>query len=269
MAQIAFKRGYKMRVELLAHTQLADEFYDRFDRYPLGNYDGNDLDDLNTTDGQLVALTAIRTCYSSKEPSKIIPTEGMKYFGEKGKEANRLFNHIVKSGHTSTLEHISFTFTVEGVSRALLAQLTRHRHMSFSVQSQRYVKLSSESRSGGFGYVVPETVKQKEGLVSVSPCVAVEMNYEATVNEYFDDCMLQVQHMYDKLIELGIPQEDARAVLPNAATCNLVLTANLRTLLDFYSKRKPGAGAQHEITQLAEELKNRVIEVESWTESFF
>ncbi|WP_130067456.1 FAD-dependent thymidylate synthase [Bacillus albus] len=235
-----------MKVALLAHTQLSEEFYSKL---PLSHY----------TDGQAVALTAIRTCYSPNKPSEIVSLEGGKYFGAKatdgkeGTEADRLIRHIVKSGHTSTLEHITFTFAIEEVSRALLAQLTRHRvGFSYSVQSQRYVKFSSDSKSEGFDYVVPEKVKAKPGAEAV---------YKAS--------MRAIQADYDTLIALGVPQEDARSVLPQSATCNLVLTVNLRALLDFYSKRKPKAGAQFEITQLAEKLKEKVISVEPWCEAFF
>lgn len=238
-----------MKVTLLAHTQISDEFY--FNLPISGN---------TYTDGQAVALTAIRTCYSPNKPSEIVSLEGGKYFGAKatdgkeGTEADRLIRHIVKSGHTSTLEHITFTFAIEGVSRALLAQLTRHRvGFSYSVQSQRYVKFSSDSKSEGFGYVVPEKVYQKGDIA---------------ITEY-KEMMADIQEMYDSLISLGIPQEDARSVLPQSATCNLVLTVNLRALLDFYTKRRAGKGAQQEITVLAEELKNKVVGVESWTEAFF
>lgn len=240
----------KLKIELLAHTQL---------NYKNGNFYDLPHEEL-VTDGQVVSLAAIRQCYSHKTALEVLKTESDKYFSEKGKEAKRLFNHIVKSGHTSTLEHLNFTFVIEGVSRSLLAQLTRHRHMSFSVQSQRYVKFSSDSRSEGFDYVVPEKVEETRNT---------ELYLERTALDVYLEAMDYIQGAYDALIKRGIPQEDARAVLPNAAACNLVLTANLRTLLDFYSKRKPGAGAQHEITVLAEELKARVIEVEPWTEEFF
>jgi thymidylate synthase (FAD) len=132
-----------MNVKLLAHTQLSNEMVNHIIEEGFNE---------NASHGQLVALTAIRTCYSPSEPSKIIETEGEKYFGNRGKEGARLINHIMSSGHTSTMEHITFTFVIEGVSRSLLAQLTRHRHFSYSVQSQRYVKFGSDDKSGGFDY---------------------------------------------------------------------------------------------------------------------
>ena len=241
-----------MDVKLLAHTQLSEEF---FFSLPLLFHSNGET--TGYSDGQAVALSAIRTCYSANKPSEIVALEGEKYFKQKategeGKEVDRLIRHIVGSGHTSTLEHLTYTFAVAGVSRALLAQLTRHRvGFSFSVQSQRYVKQSSNSKHGKFDYVVPEKVKDKGVL------------------EQYDNIMKQIQSYYDYLIRIGIPQEDARSILPNAATTNLVLTVNLRSLLDFYSKRRKGKGAQHEITELAERLREEVVKVESWTDEFF
>ena len=247
-----------MKVTLLAHTGISEEF--------LTELHNDERCQISTalilnqiTGGQAVALTAIRTCYSPDRPSEIVSLEGGKYFGAKatdgkeGTEADRLIRHIVKSGHTSTLEHITFTFAIEEVSRALLAQLTRHRvGFSYSVQSQRYVKFSSDSKSGGFDYVVPEKVKVK-GLT-----------------EEYKTMMKVSQSMYDSLISLGIPQEDARSVLPQSATCNLVLTVNLRALLDFFNKRgRKNSGAQAEISQLVNELKDKVCHVEPWVEPFF
>lgn len=244
-----------MKVTLLAHTVLSSEFLQ-------STQPNEDLYDSITSDeitsGQAVALTAIRTCYSPNKPSEIVSLEGGKYFGAKatdgkeGTEADRLIRHVLGSKHLSTVEHLNFTFAIEGVSRALLAQLTRHRvGFAYSVQSQRYVKFSSDSKSGGFDYVVPEKVKVK-GL-----------------EEAYEGFMREIQVQYDYLVSQGVPQEDARSVLPQSATCNLVLTVNLRALLDFYSKRAPKKGAQFEITQLAEQLKEKVISVEPWCEAFF
>lgn len=253
-----------MNVTLLAHTQLTQQAIKTADlsRRTLGT------NGWEVSDGQVVALAAIRQCYSHKTALEVLETESEKYFGERGKEGQRLFKQIVSSGHTSTLEHISFTFAVENVSRALLAQLTRHRHISFSVQSQRYVKLSSESRSNGFNYVIPETIESKKKLFAIDEGDAWQPLMK--VKEVYEEIMMPtIQEFYDKLIEMGIPQEDARSVLPNATATNLVMTLNLRTALDFYSKRKPGNGAQAEIAQLAERIKEAIAEVEPWTEQFF
>ena len=249
-----------MKVKLLAHTQLSDEFYDSFDVYnEFIEIEGNELDRLGATDGQAVALSAVRTCYSANKPSEIVAKEGGRYFGNKatdggkGTEADRLMRHIIASKHTSTLEHITFTFAIEGVSRALLAQLTRHRvGFSFSVQSQRYVKQSSDSKHGGFDFVVPEKVKES-----------------TWAHGQFNTAMRLAQEQYDELIRLGVPQEDARMVLPQAATTNLVMTVNLRSLLDFYAKRRKGNGAQADITELAERLRKEVVKVEPWVGEFF
>ena len=227
-----------MKVQLLAHTQLSEKAFNEF----------KDLTDYEVNDGQIISLAAIRQCYSYKTAKEVLHTESEKYFGDKGKDGQRLMNQIVKSGHLSTTEHINFTFTVEGVSRALLSQLTRHRQLSFSVQSQRYNKFSSDSRSGGFDYVVPDTVKDK-------------MDYDQMMND--------IQKMYDSLIESGVPQEDARSVLPNAACVNLVTSGNLRAWLEFYKKRKHGKGGQFEICEFAEAIKNEIVEIEPWTKDYF
>lgn len=241
----------KMSVKLLAHSQLSGAFIDELKRELEFN--------MPFTSGKAIALSAIRTCYSANKPSEILINEGDKYFGQKAKdgadgtEADRLIRMIVASKHTSTLEGISFTFAIEGVSRALLAQLTRHRvGFSYSVQSQRYVKFGSGDRSGGFDYVVPESVINTHDS-----------------NNAFRHLMETIQEYYDYLRDCGVPAEDARAVLPNAAATNLVMTANLRAILEFYSKRKPGKGAQAEIAQLAESLKQAVIDVEPWSAPFF
>src|SRR5690554_6097702 len=242
------------KVTLLSHTQLSEAFRDSFDKYG-----GNELDDLGITDGQALALTAIRTCYSPGKPSEIVAKEGKRYFkkkatdGGEGSDADRLIRMIVSSGHTSTLEGITFNFAVEGVSRACLAQLTRHRvGFSYSVQSQRYVKFGSDDKTGGFDYVMPPSLVGRIGSTFA-----------------FEKAMKEAQKRYDQLRKAGVPSEDARLVLPQAATCNLVMTANLRALLDFYSKRQKGCGAQWEIADLAERIREEVIKVEPWTERFF
>jgi len=247
-------------VKLIAHSTLTPEFLASLPFDLVGEY-GWDARE------KAIALTAIRCCYSPLKPTEIVAKEGAKYFGntasdnEGGTEADRLFRHITRSGHTSTLEHLTYTFAVEGVSRALLAQLTRHRHLSFSVQSQRYVPFGTGNKSGGFDHVTPDSIHGKTRALQ-------PWGVEYAIDLY-EDAMKQAQHAYDLLREAGVPQEDARMVLPNATTCNLVMTGNLRTFLDFYAKRRPGNGAQHEITQLAVSIRDEITKVDPWLSAYF
>jgi len=243
-----------MNVKLLAHTRLSDSFCETLPHEVKAMLKSQQI-----TDGQTVSLSAIRCCYSANKPSEIVAKEGAKYFGRPatdgkgGTEADRLIRHIMSSKHLSTVEHLTFTFAIEGVSRALLAQLTRHRvGFSYSVQSQRYVRFGSDDKSGGFDYVVPESIRGNGAKESL-----------------FIDTMIGIQHNYDLLRKMGVPPEDCRMILPNAATTNLVMTANLRALLDFYSKRRKGRGAQAEIADLAEKLREAVVAVEPWADAFF
>lgn len=134
------------------------------------------------------------------------------------------------SGHESVAEHASFTFLIERVSRALLAQITRHRLASFSVQSQRYVDM------GQNGYVMP-------------PSIANDSEQAKT----FDNAMEIAWEFYDRLVEMGIPKEDARYVLPNACHTTMEVTMNARELRHFFSLRCCNR-AQWEIRQLADEM---------------
>ena len=256
------------KVTLLAHTQLASDFYhDLLDSTEIGFEIGQG----NVKSGQAVGLTSIRTCYSANKPSEILALEGERYFKRKatdggaGTEADRLIRMIQSSGHSSTLEHLSFTFAIEGVSRALLAQLTRHRiGFSFSVQSQRYVKFGSDDRIGGFDYIMPDTIKDE--------IVEKEINgntYILSPKESFEQMMRDIQSYYDFLRGLGVPAEDARAVLPNAASVNLVMTANLTALIGLYSKRRKGSGSQAEIAELVEDIRKAVVAVEPWADALF
>lgn len=137
--------------------------------------------------------------------------------------------HSAGAGHTSVLEHASFTFKVEGISRATLAQLTRHRLASFSVQSQRYVKLDNPE------LVIPETIKSSD-------------LYEEAIQ-----CMNNSMNMYKRLLEAGVPAEDARFVTPQAVPTKLFMTMNCRELLHFFSLRTCNR-AQWEIREMADEM---------------
>lgn len=254
-----------LNVKLIANTALSPGFLaEVLEEFPLCEHQ----------DRAAVALTAIRTCYSPLKPTEILPAEGAKYFGnaatdgEGGTESDRLFRHIVRSKHTSTLEHITYTFAIEGVSRSLLAQLTRHRQFSFSVQSQRYVRFGSGDKSGGFDHVMPPTVANGEKEVAYE-VIGWTPNVLGNPAAIYDDAMKAAQAFYDSLRAAGVPAEDARMVLPNAAACNIVMTANLRALIEFYGKRRPGNGAQWEIADLADRLRDEIVKVDAWTAEFF
>ena len=138
--------------------------------------------------------------------------------------------HAVESGHTSVLEHAVFTFQVEGISRACLAQLTRHRLASFDVQSQRYVKLDDPE------LVIPPSILQDRELT-----------------QEVEECMMYSMETYRKLLAAGITAEDARYVTPQAVPTKLIMTMNARELIHFFSLRTCNR-AQWEIREMADRM---------------
>ena len=145
-------------------------------------------------------------------------------YDSKPTKAYRIAKSCMASGHMSVMEHISFTFHVKGISRACLAQLSRHRHISLSVRSQRYC------REDNFDFVNP----CRSGTVgSLAVCNAVD---DANRN-------------YKKLLNTGLKPEDARMVLPNACCTELYLTANARSLIEM-SHLRLCTRAQQEIREL-------------------
>ena len=152
------------------------------------------------------------------------------------KDQTAFIEKLMGMGHESVLEHVTFSFGVEGVSRVLLAQLTRHRIASFSVQSQRYV-----SYENGFGFIMPESIAALG---------------EEAVKEYQKQ-MDTIEGWYvDWQKKLGKGEksnEDARFVLPNACETRLVVTMNVRELRHFFSLRMCNR-AQWEIRKMAEEM---------------
>lgn len=145
--------------------------------------------------------------------------------------AKRIIKRVTGYGHVSVIEHASFTFSLEGVSRAMTHQLVRHRIASFTQQSQRYVTYDTLDN-----YVTPETITS---------------NGEA--KRVFDSTLTAISEAYRKLLNLGVPKEDARFILPNAAKTNIIVTMNARELRHFFSLRCC-ARAQWEIRETACEM---------------
>lgn len=145
-------------------------------------------------------------------------------------QAANLVRKLVSMGHLSTLEHVTFTFAIEGVSRVLTHQLVRHRIASYSQQSQRYVK------EHAFETILP-------------PSIAANAEAQAK----FAALMEEIQSLYNEFTEAGIPAEDARYILPNATETKIVCTFNARSLLNFFSLRCC-TRAQWEIRALANKM---------------
>jgi len=179
----------------------------------------------------LVALSA-RLCYSP------IGIDKLKEKLSKN-EKKKLINLLRESGHLSPFEHVSFTFSVEGISRACSHQLVRHRLASYSQQSQRYV-----SEEKGFDFIVPPSIKENKE----TELIFLEAMGKA--HEYY--CRL-LQKLEEKGYKGELARQDARFVLPNAAETKIIITMNARELLHFFRVRCCNR-AQWEIRKLAIEM---------------
>ncbi len=176
---------------------------------------------------------ACRQCYSEKFAGDIFSEAAVD-----PKKQEEFVKSIVASGHMSPLEHVKFTFAIQGVSRALTHQLVRHRIASFSQQSQRYVKEKD------FDYIIPPSI---------------ERNSQAK-NE-FEKLMASIQQSYTRLLTFlkednlsgESANQDVRFVLPQAAETKIVVTMNCRELLHFFQHRCCSR-AQWEIRQLANQM---------------
>lgn len=174
------------------------------------------------------------------EPEKLVAGAAKLCYSDSGIEAlmenltaekvESFINKLTDLGHQSPLEHCTFTFGIEGISRACSHQLVRHRIASYSQKSQRYVNEDL------FAYIVPPAIAQnKDALLA------------------YEDAMLECRKTYALLTELGVPGEDARFVLPNAAETKIIVTMNIRSLLHFFEERCCNR-AQWEIRQVANRM---------------
>jgi thymidylate synthase (FAD) len=192
----------------------------------------------HTPEPERLIAAAAKLCYSSSPVDKIMD--------ELTDEAvEKFLTKLVDMGHESPVEHVSFTFMIDGVSRALLAQITRHRLASFSVRSQRYVNENS------FDYVIPPEITKDNHLRRKFVDKVEIMNnlYNYLVMELMGQGRTREQ-----------AQEDARFVLPNACTTSMVMTMNARELMHFFNKRCCNR-AQWEIRNVADEMLRQCKEV--------
>lgn len=150
------------------------------------------------------------------------------------KNPTGLVKHLYKNGHHSVFEHIYFTFKIEGISRACSHQLVRHRHCSFTQRSQRYCS------EDGFTVVLPPSTAND-----------ADRYYE------YNNAILDDRCSYSHLTKLGVPNEDARYILPNACTTDLYLSCNLRELIHIANERLC-TRAQWEIRELVKQMVSLV-----------
>ena len=185
--------------------------------------------------------TACRTCYSADSPQNIFESDS----ANDEEKMLKLIKRVISSGHYSTIEHVQISFAINNISRACSHQLVRHRHMSFSQKSQRYVK-----EKGQFDYLTPETIDKNPELKAK-----------------FDDFMGKISQFYLELTEAGIPAEDARAVLPNAAATSMVASLNLREMIHIANLRLC-TRAQKEIRMLVKAMCQELIKEEPWLSDY-
>lgn len=184
----------------------------------------------STANARALIYAACRQCYSAEFAGDIFESAR-----EEPQKQEAFIRKVVSSGHESPLEHVTFTFAIEGVSRALTHQLVRHRIASFSQQSQRYVRESE------FDYIIPPAVEE-----------------HPRARKIFDELMAEIQRGYCQLVDClkegnkvgEAAYQDARFVLPQAAETKIVVTMNCRELIHFF-KLRCCSRAQWEIRILA------------------
>jgi thymidylate synthase (FAD) len=201
----------------------------------------------HSPDPEHILASAARLCYSAADIATVMEN----LTPEKTAE---FVDRLMELGHESPMEHVSFTFGIEGVSRALLAQITRHRIASYSVQSQRYV------REKMFEYVLPPEIEcvPEAKEIYIQAMEEDQRHYEELTN------ILKQKHLKE-MLDSGMTEkaamgaaekkaiEDARFVLPNACTTKIMMTMNARSLMNFFHHRCCNR-AQWEIRELAAEM---------------
>lgn len=190
---------------------------------------------------------AAKLCYSDSKASSLMDNMS-------DEKAEKFVDMLAGFGHESPVEHVTFTFGIEGVSRSFLAQITRHRIASFSVQSQRYVKQNN------FEFITPPAIAQDPYTADVykkamdNAIDAYNILADRLQEKYIGELLakgMSEKAAYSKAEKMAI--EDARFVLPNACETKMVMTMNVRSLRNFFRLRCCNR-AQWEIRAVADEM---------------
>lgn len=204
-----------------------------------------------TPEPEKVVAAAAKLCYSNAHIDNLLD-------GLTPEKSRSFLEKLASMGHESPTEHVSFTFAIEGVSRSLLAQITRHRIASYSVQSQRYVNLHE------FEYVLPPEIEADEEAAE-----AFSQAMQAEAEHYRNLTAVLAQRHKERFLQEGCDEktaarraekqalEDARFVLPNACTTKMIVTMNARSLNNFF-RHRCCQRAQWEIRALADEMLRQV-----------
>ncbi|MBO3840078.1 MAG: FAD-dependent thymidylate synthase [Thermoproteota archaeon] len=189
-----------------------------------------------TANPELVVAVAARTSFKSETPTEILEKLSKP---ENAERIKKDISDLLRHNHLSPIEHASFTFAIEGVSRACTHQLVRHRIASYTQQSQRFVKVDTSS---GDWFVTPRTLREGE------------------LGEKFKEKMRIIASWYEEFSNKGVEKEDARFILPQATKTNIVVTMNARELLHFFNLRLC-TRAQWELREVAMEMLKLVKKV--------
>ena len=206
----------------------------------------------HTNDPEKTVAAAAKLCYSDAHIETLLD-------GLTPEKTAAFLQKLSDFGHASPIEHASFTFGIEGVSRTFLAQVTRHRIASFSVQSQRYVRLED------FRYVIPPEIEKipeakAQFVQAMNEDAAKYLELVKTLEESHT-AELAAQGMSEKAARAKAAKqanEDARFVLPNACETKMVMTMNCRSLLNFFNLRCCSR-AQWEIREVARQMLKLVL----------
>ena len=236
-------------------------------------------------------MLKVKIIAHTPEPDKVVAQAGKLCYSAVGvdeitqklteEEIARYVNMLASIGHESPLEHVSFTFAIEGISRACTHQIVRHRIASYSQQSQRYVKLEQ------FEYIIPPAIEKNPEAkrIFIETMKRDQEAYDELVDLLLEDILI-AKHAADygscikevlkenpdvapdrsKVLDLYAEKffedyrkaekqaiEDARYVFPNACETKIVITMNARSLLHFFNVRCCNR-AQWEIREMATEM---------------
>lgn len=183
----------------------------------------------HTPHPERLVTAAARLCYSPSDVEQVLSAAGKD-------DRHGFLQKLIDVGHLSPVEHVSFTFAIEGISRSCSHQLVRHRLASYSQQSQRYV-----GEEKGFSYVIPPAILGDKEL---------RTHFETLMEEVQKSYRFLVEKLKDRDGSIESAREDARFVLPNAAETKIIVTMNGRELLHFFSQRLCNR-AQWEIRAMA------------------